>query len=221
MQVTHTRAVRSCLALVLGLSGACAGRVEFLPGPRPVARPQPEQPQPEQPQPAAQPAAQPTPVAPSPELSDADYLRALAMMVPVAGTAPDRVPDTYGAGRGNRLHEAVDIMAPKGTPVLAAVDGEILRVSSNTLGGNTIYATDVGRRFVYYYAHLDRYADRTRVGERVRQGDVIGYVGTSGNAPANAPHLHFQVMRMINTRQWWEGPPINPHGLFASQGTPR
>jgi murein DD-endopeptidase MepM/ murein hydrolase activator NlpD len=158
---------------------------------------------------------------PSPRLSDADYLKALSLMVPVAGTHPDRVPNTYAAGRGNRMHEAVDIMAPKGTPVLASVDGEILRVSRNTLGGNTIYATDRGRRFVYYYAHLDRYAPRTRIGARVRKGDIIGYVGTTGNAPDNAPHLHFQVMRMIDARQWWKGPPVNPHGLFASRGTPR
>lgn len=158
---------------------------------------------------------------PSPRLTDADYLRALRLMVPVAGTLPDRVPNTYTARRGDRIHEAIDIMAPRGTPVLAAVDGDILRVSSNTLGGKTIYATDRGRRFVYYYAHLDRYASGTREGARVRQGDVIGYVGTTGNAPANAPHLHFQVMRMLDTRRWWEGPPINPHGYFASRGTPR
>jgi murein DD-endopeptidase MepM/ murein hydrolase activator NlpD len=158
---------------------------------------------------------------PSPRLSDADYLRALRLMVPVAGTHPDRVRDTYTAGRGSRVHEAVDIFAPRGTAVLAAVDGELLRVTSNTLGGKTIYATDRGRRFVYYYAHLDRYADGTKVGARVRKGDVIGYVGTTGNAPPNTPHLHFQVMRMIDSRQWWEGPPVNPNGYFADAGTPR
>jgi murein DD-endopeptidase MepM/ murein hydrolase activator NlpD len=159
---------------------------------------------------------------PSPRLSDSDYLRALRLMVPVAGTMPDRVRDTFSAGRGGgRSHEAVDIMAPRGTPVLASVDGQILRVTSNALGGKTIYATDRGRRFVYYYAHLDRYARRTREGARLRQGDVIGYVGTTGNAPDNVPHLHFQVMRMLESRRWWEGPPINPHGYFASRGTPR
>lgn len=158
---------------------------------------------------------------PSPRLTDGDYLRALNLMVPVAGTHPSRVHDTFNARRGERLHEAIDIMAPRGTPVLAAVDGELLRVTSNALGGNTIYATDRGRRFVYYYAHLDRYASRSKVGVRVRKGDVIGYVGTTGNAPANAPHLHFQVMRMIEARRWWEGPPVNPHGYFASAGAPR
>jgi murein DD-endopeptidase MepM/ murein hydrolase activator NlpD len=109
-------------------------------------------------------------------------------------------------------------MAPKGTPVLAAVDGEILRVTTNELGGKTIYATDLGRRFVYYYAHLDRYEGRTKPGAIIRQGAVLGYVGTTGNAPKNAPHLHFQVMRMIGGRQWWEGPPVNPYGMFARAG---
>jgi murein DD-endopeptidase MepM/ murein hydrolase activator NlpD len=160
--------------------------------------------------------------APSPKLSDPDYLRALRLMVPVAGTKPERLSNTFYAPRGTagaRDHLAIDIMAPKGTPVLAAVDGEILRVTTNALGGKTIYATDPGRRFVYYYAHLDRYEGRTKPGARVKQGMVLGYVGTTGNAPKNAPHLHFQVMRMIGGRQWWEGPPVNPFGMFARAGT--
>jgi murein DD-endopeptidase MepM/ murein hydrolase activator NlpD len=158
---------------------------------------------------------------PSPKLTDGEYLRALRLMVPVAGTKPERLQNTFDGRRGNageREHLAIDIMAPKGTPVVAATDGEILRVTSNTLGGKTVYATDRQRRFVYYYAHLDRYASGTKVGEHVKQGTVIGYVGTTGNAPKNAPHLHFQVMRMIPGRQWWEGPPVNPYGAFARAG---
>jgi murein DD-endopeptidase MepM/ murein hydrolase activator NlpD len=158
---------------------------------------------------------------PSPTLSDAEYLRALRLMVPVAGTRPDRVQNTYAGRRGDggaREHQAIDIMAPKGTPVLAAVDGEILRVTSNELGGKTIYATDRARRFVYYYAHLDRYANPARVGTRVVQGTVIGYVGNTGDAQKTAPHLHFQVMRMTSSRQWWEGPPVNPFGSFVRTG---
>jgi murein DD-endopeptidase MepM/ murein hydrolase activator NlpD len=158
---------------------------------------------------------------PSPRLSDAEYLRALRLMVPVAGTRPDRLQDSFTGRRGDsgeREHQAIDILAPKGTPVLAAVDGEILRVTSNTLGGKTIYATDRARRFVFYYAHLDRYAERARVGARVAQGTVIGYVGNTGDARKTAPHLHFQVMRMISSRQWWEGPPVNPYGTFVKAG---
>jgi peptidoglycan LD-endopeptidase LytH len=159
--------------------------------------------------------------APSPKLSDPEYLRALHLMVPVAGTKPERLSNTFQAPRGTagaREHLAIDIMAPKGTPVLAAVDGEILRVTTNDLGGKTIYATDRGHRFVYYYAHLDRYEGRTKPGAIVKQGAVLGYVGTTGNAPKNAPHLHFQVMRMIGGKQWWEGPPVNPYGMFARAG---
>jgi murein DD-endopeptidase MepM/ murein hydrolase activator NlpD len=158
---------------------------------------------------------------PSPTLSDAEYLRALRLMVPVAGTRPDKVQNSFAGRRGDsgaREHQAIDIMAPKGTPVLAAVDGEILRVTSNALGGKTIYATDRARRFVYYYAHLDRYAGPARVGERVTQGTVIGYVGNTGDAKNGAPHLHFQVMRMTSSRQWWEGPPVNPFGSFVRTG---
>lgn len=167
--------------------------------------------------------ARPAPL-PSPTLSDSDFLRALRIMVPVAGTRPDRIQNTFDGRRGNagtRPHQAIDILAPRGTPVLAAVDGEILRVVTNDLGGKTIYATDRARRFVYYYAHLDRYADRARVGANVKQGAVIGYVGTTGNAPENAPHLHFQIMRMIDSRQWWTGPPVNPFGHFAKSGDPQ
>ena len=159
---------------------------------------------------------------PSPKLSDPEYLRALRLMVPVAGTKPERLSNTFTAQRGtagSREHLAIDIMAPRGTPVLAAVDGEILRVTTNELGGKTIYATDPARRFVYYYAHLDRYEGRTKPGATIRQGTVLGYVGTTGNAPKNAPHLHFQVMRMINSKQWWEGPPVNPYGMFARAGS--
>lgn len=162
------------------------------------------------------------PGVPSPKLPDGEYLRALNLMVPVAGTHPSRVHDSFSARRGTageREHMAIDILAPKGTPVLAAVDGEILRVTTNALGGKTIYATDRGRRFVYYYAHLDRYASRAKVGAKVKQGTVIGYVGTTGNAPKNTPHLHFQVMRMTGGRQWWEGPPVNPYGHFVRAGS--
>jgi murein DD-endopeptidase MepM/ murein hydrolase activator NlpD len=162
-----------------------------------------------------------TSTAPSPMLTDADYLRALRIMVPVAGTRPDRLQDTYNGARGSRPHQAIDILAPRGTAVVAAVDGEILRVTTNTLGGKTIYATDRGRRFVYYYAHLDRYSSRTREGARVERGHVLGYVGTTGNAPPNTPHLHFQVMRMTDSRRWWEGPPVNPFGFFDEAGAAR
>jgi peptidoglycan LD-endopeptidase LytH len=162
------------------------------------------------------------PSAPTAGMTDAEYLRALRIMVPVAGVAPRDVPDTYSARRdGGRAHNALDIMARRGTPVLAAVEGEILRVTENALGGNTIYAVDRGRRFVFYYAHLDRYHRRARVGARVSPGDVIGYVGSTGNAPRDLPHLHFQVMRYAAGARWWDGPPLNSHPYLARPGVPR
>ncbi len=161
------------------------------------------------------------PAPPAAGLTDAEYLRALRLMVPVGGVAPGGVANTYAARRGDRPHEALDIFARRGTPVLAAAEGEILRVTSNALGGNTIYATDRGRRFVFYYAHLDRYHRRAKPGQRIAAGDVIGYVGTTGNAPRDLPHLHFQVMRMAAGPRWWEGPPTNPHSYLVRPGTPR
>ena len=122
-------------------------------------------------------------------------LCARKLMVPVAGVAPARVPDTFDAPRdgGRRRHLAIDILAPHGTPVLAADDGVVLAVKTNRLGGRVIYTTDPDRHFVYYYAHLQGWHPGTTPGRRIARGDVLGYVGSSGNADARSPHLHFQV----------------------------
>ncbi len=154
-------------------------------------------------------------------MTDSEYLRAARLMVPVHGVAPREVADSYAARRGDRAHEALDIFAPRGTPVVAAVDAEVRRVSENALGGRTVYLVDRGGRFVLYYAHLDRYHRRARVGARVASGDVIGYVGSTGNAPPNLPHLHFQLLRVIPGSRWWEGPPVNPHSYLARPGKAR
>lgn len=150
--------------------------------------------------------------------ADLDALWARQLMVPVAGTAPTALRNDYDARRGARSHRALDMLAPKGTPVVAADDGTVGRVGTTPIGGNIIYATDPDERFVYYYAHLDRHARGLSVGDRVRKGDVIGYVGTTGNAPSTVPHLHFQVMKRGGGRVWWDGPPINPWPYFALPG---
>jgi peptidoglycan LD-endopeptidase LytH len=152
--------------------------------------------------------------------TDSDLLRAQQLMVPVLGVSPDRVRDTFREPRdgGTRLHQAHDILAPRGTPVLAAVDGHVVRLSTNALGGITIYAVDSERRFVYYYAHLDRYRDGLAEGQAVRQGQVIGYVGTTGNAPEHVPHLHFQVMRISEGARWWNGEPIDARPYLVRTG---
>jgi peptidoglycan LD-endopeptidase LytH len=144
-------------------------------------------------------------------------------MVPVLGVTPDHLNDSFydRRGDGERVHHAIDILAPRGTPVLSADDGWILRVSSNTLGGLTIYTIDPSRRLVYYYAHLERYEVDLHQGKPVTKGEVIGYVGTTGNARGGPPHLHFQVMRYEDVRRWWDGEPIDPFPYFATTGQDR
>lgn len=151
--------------------------------------------------------------------ADLDALWLRQLMVPVEGMTPATLSNDYEARRGSRLHLALDLRAPRGTPVLAADDGRIGRVGTTPVGGHIVYATDPDERFVYYYAHLDRHARGLAVGDRVRKGQVIGYVGTTGNAPADTPHLHFQVMRRGAGRAWWDGPPINPHPFFVLPGS--
>ena len=142
-------------------------------------------------------------------------------MVPVEGIDPAKVPDTFAASRGDHAHNALDILAPRGTPVLAADDGTILRLSSNAAGGITIYELDAGKALVYYYAHLDHYRAGLKEGMRVAQGDVIGYVGTTGNAPPEIPHLHFQLMASPANGRYWEGTPIDPHAYLVYAGQAR
>jgi len=147
---------------------------------------------------------------------DIEWLRDRHLVIPVAGVGRDRIEDTFVAGRdgGERQHNAVDILAPRSTPVLAADDGVLLRMSSNNLGGITIFAADPDRRFVYYYAHLERYHSDMYVGRKLTKGDTIGYVGTSGNAPKDVPHLHFQIMRWPADGKFWAGEPINPYPIL-------
>ncbi|MDB4878566.1 MAG: endopeptidase [Gemmatimonadetes bacterium] len=149
-----------------------------------------------------------------------DYLVARGMTIPVAGIPLGRLQDTFDEGRSSgRVHRALDISAPRGTPVLAADSGRILRMGANSLGGNIIYAADPLGRVVYYYAHLDAYHPGLVQGAVIARGDTLGFVGTSGNAPKNVPHLHFQVMRMPPDGKYWDGEPINPYPLFLLRGT--
>lgn len=157
--------------------------------------------------------------------ADAEYFGERPLMVPVVGVTPIALRDSYNAARsGGRTHRALDIPARRGTPVIAAAEGTILSMRQNTLGGTTLYLLDSRRRFVYYYAHLERYHDRMSPGVEVRQGEVLGYVGTSGNAPRNFPHLHFQALRVDPTRRdWWNGSPVDirPHLQMAGQARDR
>ena len=144
-----------------------------------------------------------------------DYLLARGILLPVAGITSDHLQDTFDEGRdAGRSHRALDILAPRGTPVLSADSGRILRISVSSLGGNTVYATDPLGRIVYYYAHLDGYQSGLTQGAPVARGDTLGFVGTTGNAPKDTPHLHFQVMRMPRDGKYWDGEPINPFPLL-------
>ncbi|MEP6999497.1 MAG: M23 family metallopeptidase [bacterium] len=144
-----------------------------------------------------------------------DYLLARGIFIPVAGVTWNQLEDTFDEGRdGARVHRALDIMAPRGTPVLSADSGRILRISVSTLGGNSIYAADPLGRVVYYYAHLDGYQPGLTQGAMVARGDTLGFVGTTGNAPKDTPHLHFQVMRMPPDGKYWDGDPINPYPII-------
>lgn len=145
-------------------------------------------------------------------------LAAKGLIIPVEGVDPSRVRDSYTASRGGRTHDAVDIMAPRGTPVIAADSGTIFKLRQNQAGGFTIYQLDPDERFVYYYAHLDHYAEGIVEGKAVRQGDLLGFVGTTGNAPKDLPHLHFQVMLYRGRGQYWGGEPINPHPFLTRAG---
>lgn len=155
-------------------------------------------------------------------MTEREYLRSRKMMVPVHGVRPSQLQDTYNAKRsGGRTHNALDVMVRRGTPVVSADDGVVRRISTNPLGGRTVYVVDHAQRFVHYYAHLDEYARGLREGQRIRRGDLIGTVGTTGNAPRNAPHLHYQLLRYADARMWWTGEPVNPLPYLTRRGKRR
>jgi murein DD-endopeptidase MepM/ murein hydrolase activator NlpD len=145
---------------------------------------------------------------PARELEDRDLL------IPVEGVGPDRLTRSFGDARGSRTHGAIDILAPRHTPVRAVEAGTIARLFVSKAGGITIYQFDPARRFSYYYAHLDRYAPGLAEGQPVAKGQVIGYVGVSGNAPKDTPHLHFAIFRLTGEKQWWEGTPVDPYDVL-------
>lgn len=135
--------------------------------------------------------------------------------VPVAGIEPASLTDQYDLSRGTRRHEAIDIVAPSGTPVVAVDDGRIAKLFTSKAGGLTIYQFDRDARLAYYYAHLQGYARNVREGMDVRRGDLIGYVGATGNADVNTPHLHFAVFKLGNPPKWWQGDAVNPYPALA------
>jgi len=135
-------------------------------------------------------------------------------MVPIAGVNASQIKDTFYDKRDGHQHDALDIMAPRGTPVLAAVEGNVAKLFHSNLGGLTVYQFDDTQSYCYYYAHLDRYAPGLKEGTLLRKGQTLGYVGTTGDAEASAPHLHFAVFRLGPDRAWWKGKAIDPLPLL-------
>ncbi|HEV2817522.1 MAG TPA: M23 family metallopeptidase [Allosphingosinicella sp.] len=145
------------------------------------------------------------------------------LAIPVAGVRAVQLLDTFTQARaGGRPHDAIDIMAPRGTLVVAAAEGTVEKLFfSGGGGGITAYVRSVDGRWMYYYAHLDRYAPGLHEGQRVGRGDPIGAVGSTGNANPAGPHLHFAINLMGPNDRWWQGRPINPYPLLAGRGSRR
>jgi murein DD-endopeptidase MepM/ murein hydrolase activator NlpD len=162
----------------------------------------------------ASPATAPPP--PPAGLPDLESLRTRRLELPVEGVDRKTLRDTFAEGRAGHVHEAIDILAPRGTPVVAVEDGRIEKLFNSKRGGLTIYQFDPRGTFCYYYAHLDRYAPGLKEGQTVRRGQVIGYVGTSGNAAPQTPHLHFTIFKLTDDKRWWQGAPINPFPLWSA-----
>ncbi|MGK2963900.1 MAG: M23 family metallopeptidase [Gemmatimonadaceae bacterium] len=164
-----------------------------------------------------EPPAPDTPAALPASALDVDALRAQSPVVPVAGVEPKDLLDSFDDRRGAaREHRAIDIMAPRNTPAIAAVAGTIVKLHSSVAGGLSIYMKDRSSRFMLMYGHLEGYRPGLAEGASVTRGETIGFVGSSGNATPSTPHLHFQVMRSDNANEWWKGTPINPFLLYQA-----
>ena len=141
-----------------------------------------------------------------------------ALLLPVQGVGADQLQDTFTDARSEgRVHDAIDILAPNGTPVLAVADGTVEKLFDSVRGGLTVYQFEPSGRYCYYYAHLDRYADGLAEKKTIKRGEVIGYVGSTGNASPEAPHLHFEIHVLGPEKQWWKGESINPYPVLKGQ----
>ncbi|WP_312707566.1 M23 family metallopeptidase [Stenotrophomonas sp.] len=156
-----------------------------------------------------------TPTRPVPPATGAAPTQPTGLLLPVQGVQRTQLRDTFTDARSEgRVHDAIDIMAPAGTPVLAVADGTVEKLFDSERGGLTVYQFEPSGQWCYYYAHLQRYADGLAEKQTIKRGDVIGYVGSTGNASADAPHLHFEVHVLGPEKQWWKGESINPYPLF-------
>jgi murein DD-endopeptidase MepM/ murein hydrolase activator NlpD len=166
----------------------------------------------------AAPAAPASAIEAVPDMSGLPASAVSGLLMPVVGVKPGDLVDTYTQARRARgVHDAIDIMAPRGTPVVAVNDGEVVKLFDSVRGGLTVYQFGPQQKVVYYYAHLDRYAPGLAEGQMLHRGDPVGFVGSTGNASADAPHLHFEIGVLGPERHWWQSTPINPYGRIAGQ----
>jgi len=140
-----------------------------------------------------------------------DDLIAKHLTIPVPGIEAKQLKPMFFDARGRRGHEAIDIMAPRGRPVVAVEDGTIAKLFTSVPGGLTVYQFDPAEKYTYYYAHLDHYADGLAEGDKVKRGQILGYVGSTGNASASAPHLHFAIFKLGPEKRWWKGDALDPY----------
>ncbi|WP_126969837.1 M23 family metallopeptidase [Xanthomonas sp. BRIP62411] len=149
--------------------------------------------------------------APSPDAASAGS----GLLIPVQGISSGQLQNTFTDARSEgRVHDAIDILAPTGTPVIAVADGTVEKLFNSERGGLTIYQFDPAGTYCYYYAHLERYADGLAEKQSIRRGQIIGYVGSTGNADPAAPHLHFEIHRLGPEKQWWKGEVLNPYPVL-------
>lgn len=196
--------------VVIFPSGAAAVAVPMASAEVEVRPTKKEEPAPVSPPPTAVAAAPPPTVSAYP-----DDLRQRHLTLPVQGIKREELRDTFNEMRGSsRRHEALDVLAPRNTPILAVEDGTIAKLFVSDAGGLTIYQFDPSSAYAYYYAHLERYADGIKEGQQVKRGQVLGYVGTTGNAPRDTPHLHFAIFKLGEDKKWWQGIPIDPYSVL-------
>jgi murein DD-endopeptidase MepM/ murein hydrolase activator NlpD len=164
-------------------------------------------------------AAAPSP-APSVEVAVVASVDPTKLLIPVVGIKPEQLTDTFKAARSEgRVHDAIDIPAAQGTPVIAVTDGRIAKLFYSERGGITIYQLDPDNKTIYYYAHLDRYADGLTENQQVKRGQVIGYVGNTGNAGPGNYHLHFSISIVTDPKRYWDGVNIDPYPILHGDVT--
>jgi murein DD-endopeptidase MepM/ murein hydrolase activator NlpD len=144
-------------------------------------------------------------------------LRAVGLQFPVPAVSPRSMSNSFEDRRSRGAHHAVDIFAPRHSFVVAVDDGTVVQLARTAAGGITVYQFDTAQRYCYYYAHLEGYVPGLIRGQEVKRGQVLGYVGTTGNAPRNTPHLHFAISLVAAPKQWWGGSPIDPYPIWAAK----